>query len=324
MAGTPWLDLPYRSLTKENVRAEAAWRGLTFRKLMALYYQHDEERAIHLSMHWRVDPDHPRKLFGKARVGQFVGDLGEFLAGAGIDLTATRGDDPHGLDKLRVLKEERRVRDLQEQRPQQGPGLSNPRKRKRGGNRKAKDARRRPRQKRTTPAEALPLPNSYVRYDDGDGNIYLFTAAGVELVKAAKPPAKRSRRRARRSPSTSSSSSSASSSSSSSSSSSTSSGSSASASSGVSISSSYCDWSLASSSSSSSSSDSSSSSEDDNPPRAEPSAPAKGGGAVPAAEAASPRPEIEVIYSKPPERVSDDRWMAAFRRAQPAEGEEEA
>jgi hypothetical protein len=98
MAGTPWLDLPYRSLTKENIRAEAARRGLTFRKLMALYYQHDEERAIHLSMHWRVDPDHPRKLFGKARVGQFVGDLGEVLAGAGIDLTVTRGDDPHGLD----------------------------------------------------------------------------------------------------------------------------------------------------------------------------------------------------------------------------------
>jgi hypothetical protein len=38
MAETPWLELPYRSLSRENVRAEAARRGLTFRKLMALYY----------------------------------------------------------------------------------------------------------------------------------------------------------------------------------------------------------------------------------------------------------------------------------------------
>ncbi len=84
MAGTPWLDLPYRSLTRENVRDEAASRGLTFRDLMGLYYRQDEERAIHLSMHWRVDPDHPRKLFGKARVGQFVGDLGGFWQGQGL------------------------------------------------------------------------------------------------------------------------------------------------------------------------------------------------------------------------------------------------
>jgi hypothetical protein len=152
MAGTPWLDLPYRSLTRENVRAEAARRGLTFRDLMGLYYRQDEERATHLSMHWRVVPDHPKKLFGKARVGQFVGDLGEFLAGTGVNLTVTRGDDPHGPDKLRALKEERRVRDLQEQRPQQGPEPSNPRKRKGGGIRKAKDGRRRPHQRRTTPA----------------------------------------------------------------------------------------------------------------------------------------------------------------------------
>jgi hypothetical protein len=66
MAETPWLELPYRSLSKENVRAEAARRGLTFRKLMALYYQHDRERAVHLSLHWSVDRDHPKKLFGKA------------------------------------------------------------------------------------------------------------------------------------------------------------------------------------------------------------------------------------------------------------------
>jgi hypothetical protein len=129
---------------------------------MGLYYRQDKERAIHLSIHWRVDPDHPKKLFGKARVGQFVGDLRGFLAGAGVKLTMMWGDDPHGLDKLRALKEERRARDLQQQCPQQGPGPSNPRKRKRGGDRKAKDARRRPRQQRTTPAEALPPPNADV------------------------------------------------------------------------------------------------------------------------------------------------------------------
>ena len=54
MAGTAWLDLPFMELTKENVRAEAARRGLPFRKLMELYYQHDHERAVHLSMYWRV------------------------------------------------------------------------------------------------------------------------------------------------------------------------------------------------------------------------------------------------------------------------------
>ncbi len=75
MAETPWLELPYRSLTKENVRAEAARRGLTFRELMDLYYQHDRERAILLSIHWRVVPDHPKELFRKSRVGQFVGHL---------------------------------------------------------------------------------------------------------------------------------------------------------------------------------------------------------------------------------------------------------
>ena len=48
---------------------------------------------------------------------------------------------------------------------------------------------------------------------------------------------------------------------------------------------------------------SSSSSEDDDLPRAEPSAPTEGGGAVPAAEAASPSPELEILYSKPPEEV---------------------
>jgi hypothetical protein len=300
MAETPWLELPYRSLSRENVRAEAARRGLSFRDLMDLYYRQDKERAVHLSIHWRVDPDHPKKLFGKARVGQFVGDLREFLAGAGVKLTMMWGADPHGLDKLQALKEDRQARDLQAQRPKQGPGPVNPRKRKRGGDRKAKDARRRPRQQRTTLAEALPPPNADLCYEDRDGSKYLFTAAGVKLVKAAKPPAKRSKKWARKSSSSSSSSSSAPSSSSSSSSSSS------------------------TSSSSSLSSGSSSSSEDDDPPRAEPSAPTKGGGAVPAAEAASPPPEIEVIFSKPPERVSDDRWTQAFRRAQPAEEEKEA
>ncbi len=119
MADTPWLDLPYRSLTRENVRAEAARQGLSFRDLMALYYQQDRERAVHLSIHWRVAPDHPEKLFGKARVGQFVGDLREFLVGARVKLTVTGELNPHGLDKLRALKEERRARDLQQQRPQQ-------------------------------------------------------------------------------------------------------------------------------------------------------------------------------------------------------------
>ncbi len=304
MAETPWLELPYRSLSKENVRAEAARRGLTFRKLMALYYQHDRERAVHLSLHWCVDRDHPKKLFGKARVGQFVEDLKEFLEEARVKLTVAGDLDPHGLDKLRALKEERREGDLQQQRPQQGPGSSNPRKRKRGRNRKAKDARRRP----------LPLPVPSICYEDRDGNEFRFTAAGTELVRAAKPPAKRSRKRARRSPSTSSSSSSASSSSSSSLSS---------ASSVSSITSSMCDRIFASSSSSSSSSESSSPSEDEDVPRAEPSAPTEGGGAVPAAEAASPPPELEVIYSKLPERVGDDRWTKAFRRALPAEEEVE-
>jgi hypothetical protein len=165
MAEIPWLELPYRSLSRENVRAEATRRGLTFRKLMALYYQHDRERAILLSIHWRVTPDHPKKLFGKSRVGQFVGDLREYLAEARVKLTVTGELDPHGLDKLRALKEERQARDLQRQRSQQSPGPSNPRKRKRGGNRKAKDAWRRSRQQRTTPADALPRrsPSSATR-----------------------------------------------------------------------------------------------------------------------------------------------------------------
>ena len=41
MAETSWLDLPYQSLSRENIRAEAAKRGLTLRKLMALYYHHE-------------------------------------------------------------------------------------------------------------------------------------------------------------------------------------------------------------------------------------------------------------------------------------------
>ncbi len=167
---------------------------------------------------------------------------------------------------------------------------------------------------RTMPPDTLPPPADSLRYKDRDGSVLRFTTSGVQLVKAAKPPAKRSKKRARRSPSTSSSSSSASSSSSSSSSS---------VSSVSSVTSSMCDRIFASSSSSSSSSESSSPSEDEDLPQAEPSAPTEGGGAVPAAEAASPSPELEIIYSKPPEQVDDDRWTKAFRRALPAEEERE-
>ena len=88
----------------------------------------------------------------------------------------------------------------------------------------------------------------------------------------------------------------------------------------VSITSSYCDRILNITPSPSASS---SSSEDDDLSRAEPSAPTEGDGAVPVAEAASPSPELEIIYSKPPEQVDDDRWTRAFRRALPAEEEEE-
>ncbi len=313
MAGTSpkaWLDLPFTDLTKENVRAEAAARGLTFRELMRLYYQQDSRRATNLALFWDVTPDCPKQLFGGARAGLFVGDLREFLVESGVRLTVVEGEDTQGLDQLQALKEDRRVRELQEQRPQQGPGASKPRKRKRGGNRKAKDARRRARQVRTIPPEALPPPRDSLRYNDGDGNVLRFNHDGMRLERTAKPPAKRARRRARRSSSSSSSSSSAYFSSSSSS---------------LSSPSSFSLSSLFSSSSSSSSSGSSSSSEADSLPRARPPAPGKvGGGAVPAAEAASPPPEVEVLYTKPPERVSEDRWVAAFRRAQPAEKEEEA
>ncbi len=79
MTGTPWLDLPYQSLSRENVRIEAGERGLTLRKLMALYYHHDRERAVQLSFSWCVDRKQPEQLFGRAQVGKFVGDLAEFL-----------------------------------------------------------------------------------------------------------------------------------------------------------------------------------------------------------------------------------------------------
>jgi len=314
MAETPWLDLPYQRLSRENIRAEAARRGLTFRKLMAIYYRHDRERAVHLSLSWCVNQKHPEKLFGKARVGQFVGDLTKYLDKKRVKLTVMGDADPHSLDQLRGLKEGQHGGDLQQQHPQQGPGPSKPRKRKRGGNRKLKDARRKERQQRTTPTAALLPPVPSILYEDGAGNEYRFTVAGVELVRAAKPPTRRAKKRARRSPSTSSSSSSASSSSSSSSSS---------VSSVSSVTSSMCDRIFASSSSSSSSSESSSPSEDEDLPRAEPSAPTEGGGAVPAAEAASPSPELEILYSKPPEEVDNDRWTKAFRRALPAEEERE-
>ena len=310
MAEPPWLDLPYQRLSRENIRAEAARRGLTFRKLMAVYYRHDRERAVHLSLNWCVNREHPEKLFGKARVGQFVGDLTKYLDKKRVKLTVMGGVDPHSLDQLRGLKEGQHGGDPQQQHSQQGPGPSKSRKRKRGGNRKNKDARRSERKRRTTPAAALPPPLPSILYEDGTGNEYRFTADGVKLVRAAKPPARRPKKQARRSPSTSSSSSSSSSSRSPSpSSSSSSSGSNTS----------FCDWLLAPSSPS----ESSSPSEDEDLPRAEPSAPTKGDGAVPAAEAASPSPELEVLYSKPPEQVANDRWRKAFRRALPAEEEKE-
>jgi hypothetical protein len=119
MAETAWLDLPFMELTKENVGAEAARRGLPFRKLMELHYQQDHERAVHLSMYWRVAPGHPEKLFGKSRVGQFVGDIRKFLVGAKIRITMVTGEDPHGLDQMEELKKERQARDLQEQSSRQ-------------------------------------------------------------------------------------------------------------------------------------------------------------------------------------------------------------
>ena len=132
MAETPWLDLPYRSLSRKNVQDEAARQDLTLRKLMGLYYQHDKERAVHLSISWCVSRDQPEELFGKARVDQFVGDLTKFLEEERVRLTMT-GDS---LDGLRGLKEKQRGGDLQQQPPRQDPGSSNPRKRRRGGNRK--------------------------------------------------------------------------------------------------------------------------------------------------------------------------------------------
>jgi hypothetical protein len=94
MAETPWLDLPYRSLSRENVRDEAARQDLTLRKLMGFYYQHDKERAVHLSLSWCVSRKQPEELFGKARVDQFV-----YLEGERVRLTMT-GDS---LDELRGL-----------------------------------------------------------------------------------------------------------------------------------------------------------------------------------------------------------------------------
>jgi hypothetical protein len=63
-------------------------------------------------MFWRVAPHHPEKLFGKSRVGQFVGDVRRFLVGAKIRITMVTGEDPHGLDRMEELKKERQARDL--------------------------------------------------------------------------------------------------------------------------------------------------------------------------------------------------------------------
>ncbi len=186
---------------------------------MNLYHQHDKERAVRLSFSWCVSRSQPEELFGKARVDQFVGDLTKCLEEGRVRLTLT-GDS---LDELRGARRKRRGKDSQQQPPRRDPGSSNPRKRKRGGNRKPKDARRKRRQHREAAAATPPQPVDSVLYEDRDGNQFRFTAAGVEPVRAAKPPAKRPKKKAKRSSSTSSSSSSASSSSRSSSSSSSSS-----------------------------------------------------------------------------------------------------
>jgi hypothetical protein len=102
MAETPWLDLPYRSLSRDNVRIEAGKRGLTLRKLMALYYHHDRERAVQLSISWCVNREQPEQLFGRARVDKFVGDLAEFLkervtlTGKSLDALQGRKKKQHG------------------------------------------------------------------------------------------------------------------------------------------------------------------------------------------------------------------------------------
>jgi hypothetical protein len=88
----------------------------------------------------------------------------------------------------------------------------------------------------------------------------------------------------------------------------------------ASVTSSYCDWMFADTPSPAKSP---SLPGDKDLSRAESPAPTEGDGAVPAAEAASPSPELEVLYSKPPEQVANDRWRKAFRRALPAEEEKE-
>ena len=123
MAETPWLDLPYQRLSRENVRAEAAKRGLTLRKLMALYYHHDRERAVQLSVSWCVSREQPKQLFGKAQIDRFVGDLTECLKEGRVKLTLT-GDS---LGALRERKKKQHGKAPQQQPPQQNPGPSNSR-----------------------------------------------------------------------------------------------------------------------------------------------------------------------------------------------------
>ena len=159
MTETPWLDLPYQSLSRDNVRIEAGKRGLTLRKLMALYYHHDRERAVQLSFSWCVDRKQPEQLFGRAQVGKFVGDLAEFLeervtlTGKSLDALQGRKKNQHGGDSQR-----------------QEPGSSDLRKRKRGGNRKPKDARRKKRQHREASAAAPPQLPASIIYEDRNCN----------------------------------------------------------------------------------------------------------------------------------------------------------
>ncbi len=114
-------------------------------------------------------------------------DLQEFLTGAGMNLRRVAGEDTLGIDQLQKLRDDWRVRELQERRPQQGPAGSTPRKRKQGGDRKAKDARRRARQVRAVPPSVLPPPRPEVLYRDGKGKVISFTRDIIRVVAPGKP-----------------------------------------------------------------------------------------------------------------------------------------
>jgi hypothetical protein len=87
---------------------------------MALYYHHDRERAVQLSVSWSVSREQPKQLFGKAQIDRFVGDLAEFLEER-VTLTGK------SLDASQGRKKKQRGNDPQQQPPQQNPGPSEPR-----------------------------------------------------------------------------------------------------------------------------------------------------------------------------------------------------